>query len=325
MQRSPHREPGAAGAEAAGSRRRFLAAGLGATAAAVVAAEPAPGPAEQPAARPAGPWKPPIIGFTKPFRRLSPDATADLVAEVGWDGVELPVRDGNATHIDPRRVEDDLPPMVEALRKRGREVSIVTTSVVGVDPASERVLRTVARLGIGRVRLGFLRYPRDARPDAFLAECRGPLAEVGGLCRELGLRAGYQNHSGVDFVGAPLWDLWEVFRDVEPGHLGVCFDIGHAIVEGGLSWPVQARLLRDRFVAVFCKDFAWERMAQGQRPRWCPLGEGVVDRSFFGWLRSTGFDGPICQHHEYPDLGDGEAMVRHFKRDLETLRGWLAT
>ena len=61
-----------------------------------------------------------LIGFTKPFADLSFDATADRVAEVGWDGVEVAVREGSSTHIAPARVEEDLPRMVEALGKRAR-------------------------------------------------------------------------------------------------------------------------------------------------------------------------------------------------------------
>lgn len=301
------------------SRRRFLAA-----VAAVGAAGNARAAAPAAASGDERPGHNPIIGFTKPFSNLSFAETAELVAEVGWDGVECAVRPGKSTHIAPERAEDDLPRLVEELRKRDRELSLVTTGVVRADPASERVLRAVAAVGCRRVRLGFLRYPPDADPGAWLAECRGPFREIAALCRELGLQAGYQNHSGRDSFGAPVWDLWEVIRDADPAQLGTCFDIGHATVEGGMSWPLHARLMTDRLVAVFVKDFAWERTATGQEARWCPLGEGVVDRGFFRWLRGTGFAGPISQHHEYPGLGEGPEMVAHFKQDLAVLRKWLA-
>ncbi|NBW96220.1 MAG: sugar phosphate isomerase/epimerase [Planctomycetia bacterium] len=265
----------------------------------------------------------PIIGFTKPFTELSADETADLVAEVGWDGVELPVRQGTSTHVAPDRVEDGLPAFVEALRKRGKEVSIVTTSVLEIDAVGEKVLRTTAALGIKRVRLGFMRYPKEGSPAATVGEFRARLRDVAALAAELGLQAGYQNHSGADFVGAPVWDAWDAMKDLDARHVGMCFDIGHATLEGGLSWPIQARLLANRFVAVFCKDFVWEKTSGGQKPVWCPLGEGVVSRQFFAWLRTTGFGGPLSQHHEYPGLGTGREMVAQFKRDLARLREML--
>jgi sugar phosphate isomerase/epimerase len=298
------------------SRRRFLASSAvgvlaGTAGGRAVAATP-------PAAR-----SYPLIGFTKPFADLSFDATADLVAEVGWDGVEVAVREGSSTHIAPARVEEDLPRMVEALGKRAKQLAIVTTSVVALDSAGERVLKATAAAGIPRVRLGFLKYPQDGDPAKRVADLHAALADVAAACRDLGLQAGYQNHSGAGYVGAAVWDLHEALADLDPKHVGGCFDIAHATVEGGLAWPLHARLMADRFVAIFCKDFFWEKTDAGQKLRWCPFGEGVVPRSFFEWLKTTSFSGPISQHHEYGSLGKGPGMRAQLQRDLDRLRGWL--
>ncbi|MFM8358676.1 MAG: sugar phosphate isomerase/epimerase, partial [Verrucomicrobiota bacterium] len=67
--------------------------------------------ASLPAAAPAPRW--PIIGFSKPFQTLDPEQTADTVAEIGWDGIECPVRAKG--QVLPERVEEDLPKFVEAL------------------------------------------------------------------------------------------------------------------------------------------------------------------------------------------------------------------
>ncbi len=298
------------------SRRRFLA-----SSAVGVLAGTAGGRAL--AATPPAARSYPLIGFTKPFADLSFDAAADLVAEVGWDGVEVAVREGSSTHIAPARVEEDLPRMVEALGKRAKQLAIVTTSVVALDSAGERVLKATAAAGIPRVRLGFLKYPQDGDPAKRVADLHAALADVAAACRDLGLQAGYQNHSGAGYVGAAVWDLHEALADLDPKHVGGCFDIAHATVEGGLAWPLHARLMADHLVAVFCKDFFWERNDAGQKLRWCPLGEGVVQKSFFDWLKTTGFSGPISQHHEYRGLGTGPEMVAQLKRDLARLREWL--
>lgn len=301
---------------ATSTRRHFLGSSALSLAAAAAAS---PAAAAEPAPRRFS-----LIGFTKPFAGLSFADTADVVADVGWDGAEVAVRSGTSTHIQPDRVEDDLPRMVEALAARGKELTIVTTSVVTLDAAGERVLAATAKAGIRRVRLGFLKYPkRGGDPLEQVAELRAALADVAAACRDLGLQAGYQNHSGAEYVGAAVWDLHEAFRDLDAGQVGACFDIAHATVEGGLAWPLHARLMAERFVAVFCKDFFWEKTDGGQKLRWCPLGEGVVQRSFFDWLKTTSFSGPISQHHEYGGLGTGPGMVAQLKRDLDRLRGWL--
>jgi len=300
-----------------GSRRRFIAAAAAGSFAAC-------GAVRHVSARDSTlPRRFPVIGFTKPFSTLPFDATADLVAEVGWDGVELAVRPGTSTHIAPDRVEDDLPNMVAALRRHEKTVEILTTGIVTLDAAGERVLKTAAALGIPRVRLGFLKYAKEGPVAAQVVELHDSLVDVAAACRDLGLQAGYQNHSGAQYVGAPVWDLHEALEGIDPKHVGVCFDIGHATLEGGLSWPLHARLMQDRLIAVFCKDFFWEKTPTGQKPRWCPLGEGVVQKSFFDWLKTTDFAGPISQHHEYDALGTGPEMVKHLRRDLDRLRAWL--
>jgi len=266
-------------------------------------------------------WK--IIAFSKPFAQLSPDDTADLVADIGWDGIECPVR-AKSGQIAPERVEEDLPKMVEALKKRGKEVTIVTTEITKVDPLAEKVLRTCAKLGIKKYRLGFTKYAKDKPVAETVRELGAALKDLAALNAELGIQGGWQNHSGADYVGAPLWDLWTALKDLDPKHIGVCFDIGHATLEGGLSWPVQARLMEPYYVAVFLKDFYWEKGAKGWAPSWCPFGEGMVPKNFLTNLKKTAFTGPLCQHHEYKSLGAGPEMIAHMKKDLATLREWLA-
>lgn len=273
-------------------------------------------------AAPAAPrWQ--IIAFSKPFAHLGPDETADVIAEIGWDGIECPVR-SKAGQIAPERVEEDLPKMVEALKKRGKEVVIVTTEITKVDPLAEKVLRTTAKLGIKKYRLGFTKYTKDKPVAETVREVGAALKDLAALNKELGLQGGWQNHSGADYVGAPLWDLWTMMRDLDPRHIGVCFDIGHATLEGGLSWPVQARLMEPFYVAVFLKDFYWEKAEKGWQPRWCNFGAGMVQKSFLTNLQKSSFAGPLCQHHEYKDLGTGAEMIANMKKDLATLREWLA-
>jgi sugar phosphate isomerase/epimerase len=297
------------------SRRQFVSQAVGAAAAVAAAAA-------FPAATLAAPSRYPIIAFSKPFRKLGPEETADLVADVGWDGIECPVRSKDG-HITPERVEEDLPKMVEALQKRGKAVTMITTEITKLDAAGEKVLRTAAKLGIKKYRLGFARYTKDKPVPQTVAEQGAALKDIAAFNGQLGLQAGWQNHSGADYVGAPVWDIWTMIKDLPTEQIGVCFDIGHATLEGGLSWPIQARLMEPRYAVVYVKDFRWEKTDKGWKDRWCRLGEGMVHRSFFDTLKKSSYAGPISQHHEYPDLGTGAAMVADFKKDLATLKEWL--
>src|SRR3954470_25031962 len=82
-----------------------------------------------------------IITFSKPFRELNAKQTADLVAEVGWDGIELPVR-AKDEQVLPEKADEELPKFVEALRAAGgREVSLVTTDITEANARAEKLLR----------------------------------------------------------------------------------------------------------------------------------------------------------------------------------------
>ena len=263
-----------------------------------------------------------IVGFSKPFAHLNFEDTADLVADVGWDGIECGVRK-KAGHIAPEKVEEDLPKMVEALKKRGKDVTLVTTEITKLDPLAEKVLRTTAKLGVKKYRFGFSRYSKDKPLHETLREVGAGLKDLAALNRELGLQGGWQNHSGGDYVGGPVWDLWTVIKDLDPKHVGICFDIAHATVEGGMSWPIQARLMEPFYVSVFLKDCRWQKTDKGWQPEWCYFGEGIVQRSFLTKLKESSFDGPLSQHHEYKHLGTGAELVANLKKDLVTLRDWL--
>src|SRR5690606_11936987 len=90
------------------SRRTFLA---GAASVATAAALPV---AAQSAA---GERKFELCAFEKFIQDLSYDELADVLAEMGFQGVEATVRRGG--HIEAKNVEDELPKMHEALTKRG--------------------------------------------------------------------------------------------------------------------------------------------------------------------------------------------------------------
>lgn len=263
----------------------------------------------------------PIVVFSKPFQNLSFEETSALVAEVGWDGIECPVRQGG--QVLPDRVEDDLPRLVEAMKKCGVAVHIITTDIRGPrDALTEKVLRTASRLGIKHYRMAHLRYDKDKSIPLQIQELKPAFRDLAALNKELGVCGGYQNHSGSDYIGGAVWDAHDLIKDLDPKCLGSHFDIGHATVEGGMVWPVNVRLMQPFFSAVYVKDFTWAQNDAKWRVRWCPLGQGMVQQSFFNTLKASAFAGPISQHFEYP-LGDASSMKSAFKNDLQTLKRWL--
>ena len=82
----------------------------------------------------------------------------------GYDGIEIPLRAKG--QVEPERAPDELPKYAEALGKRDRAILLAATDITRIDePHAETVLRTLASLGIKRLRLGPRTYDRG-RPIA---------------------------------------------------------------------------------------------------------------------------------------------------------------
>ena len=263
-----------------------------------------------------------IIGFTKPFQDLDHEQCAETVAEIGWDGIECPVRPKG--QIEPDRAPDELPKLIDALKKRGKEISIVTTAITSAsDKQTEPLLRTISKLGLKRYRLGSFKYTDKAPIEFQIMDFTSELEELAELNKELGLVGAVQNHSGSDYFGGPIWDVVAALHDVGSRSMGMFFDIGHATIEGGLSWPIEARLAEPHIVAVYVKDFRMQKTPRAPRVEWVPLGEGLIGTAFFDWLKKTKFNGPICHHAEY-NHGKGKEMIAKLQKDMKVLRDWLA-
>lgn len=260
-----------------------------------------------------------FCAFEKPLQFLSYDELAGLIAELGFDGIEAAVRAHG--HVLPEKVEEDLPRLVEALKKRKLEITILTSDINSVDsPHAEKVLRTAAKLGIKRYRMLWFRYDLQKPILPQLDAMRPKLKPLAALNRELGLTALYQNHAGAEMVGAPLWDIYDLIKDFDPKEIALAFDIRHATMEGGLSWPLQFKLIQSHLGAVFVKDSRWEN----GKVKNTPLGEGQVDKQFFTQLKQINFTGPISLHVEYLDTKkDKKLLADAFKKDFSTLRTWL--
>jgi sugar phosphate isomerase/epimerase len=242
---------------------------------------------------------------------------------MGFDGIEGAVRPKG--HVVPERVDEDLPRLAEALRAEGLSFTVMTTAIneVSTEQMTEKILRAAAAAGVKRYRMGYYRYDltKPIRPQ--LDEFRPRLKELVALSRELGIKPVYQNHSGKDYFGAPVWDLCELLADFDPGHVGIAFDIGHATVEGGKAWPLHFATARPHLDTVYVKEPSWQNNTLG----WGPLGEGAVDKGFYKLLKDGGFKGPVSLHVEYlghDDPAMAPAVLEAIGKDFATLKGLLS-
>jgi sugar phosphate isomerase/epimerase len=152
-----------------------------------------------------------------------------------------------------------------------------------------------------------------------LDEWRRQFLDLAAVNSEIGITAVYQNHAGRNYLGASLWDLGRLLEGIAVDQIGVAYDIRHATVEAGMSWPVTFHRIRPHIETVYVKDFHWVN----GKPRNVPLGEGQISPEFFSMLAESKFDGPISLHEEYLDHRKPELIPQHLaaiEKDFATLK-----
>ena len=269
------------------------------------------------------PGKLKISIFSKHLQWADVTEAATVAKEIGFDGIDLTVRAGG--HVLPERVETDLPAAVETIRRAGLEVAMITTDITPATRAkAEAVLKTASQLGIYRYRWGEMWYRADKSIAEQLVELKPKMQSLADLNRKYRVCGMYHTHSGPGRVGGPIWDLWLLFRDIDPRWMGINYDIGHATVEGGYGgWLASSRLVKDYMRGIAIKDFTWEKNEKGSTqndpfdkslsaqgayvPHWCPIGKGMVNfDGFFDVVKANQFSGPVQLHFEYPGLGGAQ-------------------
>ncbi len=250
----------------------------------------------------------PFILFSKCLRELDWVQFAGVTAELGFDGVDLTVRRGG--HVEPERVEQDLPEAVRIIRAAGLQIPMISTDIVNADdPLAERVLRTAASLGITHYRLGAFYYSVKLSIEEDLRRMERTLSKLAALSEKHNIVANFQNHSldsdlGVQFghyFGSTIWDLSGVLRSIDSPWIGAQYDIGHATIECTRSWAVGMDLLLPHIKSLHVKDFVWEKQACGWEPVPVPIGHGMVDYArFFGMVRQAKLAVPIVVYVGYP-------------------------
>jgi sugar phosphate isomerase/epimerase len=265
-----------------------------------------------------------IAIFSKHLQWLDYQDAARAAKETGFDALDIPVRPNG--HVLPERVTEDLPRAVDAARDAGLDVTMITTAITGVDdPHAEAVLKTAAGLGIGHYRMGYVRYENRVRRT--LDDTATRWRKLAALNESLGIRAGYQNHSGTN-LGSAVWDLFLVLEEVGSPWVGCQYDIRHAVVEGAFSWVRDLEVIAPFVHTLVAKDFAWAPKEEGLRVLNVPFDTGVVPvADYVKELRRLGVSAPFSMHFEYPhpEAGRRRWAVEQYGRDAAALREALAT
>ena len=273
-----------------------------------------------------------ICVFSKHLQWLDYPEMAAFAREAGFDGIDLTVRPGG--HVEPDQVEKDLPAAVKAVRAEGLDVPMMVSAVNDADlDLSRRVIETAAGQGIKYYRMGYFTYSDEIPVNKTLDEARRKMAGLARLNESAGIHGSYQNHAGSRYLGASIWDLREVLKDLPPEWIGSQYDLRHAVTESPNNWKTGLRMIADFVNTLAVKDSRWVMGKEGApMAELCPLGEGFADfPALLKILDRKTNARPVSIHFEYPIGGAEhgsreltvarEVVLESMKRDVERFRG----
>jgi sugar phosphate isomerase/epimerase len=267
--------------------------------------------------------------FSKMLQELPIGETAAAMAELGFDGVDLTVREKG--HVLPESVVDELPRAVDAFREAGLVVGMLTTGITNAEQEhAEAVFRTAGECGVRFLKLGYWQYDGFGSMKRQIEEVRTDLRGLEALALRHGINATIHTHSG-NFMTADLPVCYMLTEGLDPDAIGIYVDAGHIVLEGGYGvWKQGLDLVSDKIRLVAAKNLGWfqEKDADTGRVEWkrrvVPCDEGMTDwREFFKYLKAAGYDGYVSMHSEYSGLPLDE-LIPQTEADLKLMKEVLA-
>jgi L-ribulose-5-phosphate 3-epimerase len=263
----------------------------------------------------------PFCVFTKCLQFLDYAQLGEALANIGFKGAELSVREEG--HVLPENVKTDLPRAIKTLQQSGISVPMMVTGITNAeDPLTETILGTASELGVKFYRMGYLSYDPGKTITENLSLHKKTFEKLEKMNRKYGIHGCYQNHSGTR-IGGPVWDLYWLVNGCDPEFMGVQYDIRHAVVEGGVSWPLGMKLLSPWIKTTAIKDFIWKKENGKWKITNVPLSQGMVD--FDNYLKeyiSLGISGPVTIHYEY-DLGGAQSGSKNPAMSLKDISDFM--
>lgn len=263
----------------------------------------------------------PITVFTKPWQAPSLEELAGKVKELGFDGVELPVRPG--FQVQPDTVSKGLPVAARTFAERGLKI----WSIAG--EANREMIEACHWAGVPMIRV-MLPIDPDAGYRASVRAFQKQCLELEPVLKDHPVKIGVQNHCG-NFVGTAL-GLMDSLEPLSEAFVAV-LDLAHTSLSGEPE-PYAMEIALPRMGLLNLKnarpvvrtvdergEAKWDR-------QWVGAKEGLTSWSTVaGLIRKNHYTGPVCLTCEYRDSKlNGlreDAVLPLIRDDLQYLKSLL--
>lgn len=251
--------------------------------------------------------------FTKPWKQPLPQLAA-FVQQLGFNGIELPVRPGY--QVEPDQIGRDLPRAAALLREHGLEIA----SIAG--PTDEAAIAACAESGVPLIRICPSIRKDESYPEGE-ARLRREYDALVPLLDRYGVTLGLQNHCGRFIANA--MGLRSILADYEPRHVAAVWDAAHNALNGeepdlalDIVWP-NLRM-------VNLKNAIWQKVTGPEaevarwKTHWTSGRQGLAS-----WprvaeeLKHRGYQGVLCLTAEYSDEHSVDRLIAEDLRFAQSL------
>jgi sugar phosphate isomerase/epimerase len=265
----------------------------------------------------------PIIYFTKFLRGLTPGEVAEIAKRLGFDGLDLAVRRGQA--VNPANVRDALPAAMKIWEKAGLSVPMVSTETGLTDPQDrtvEPIWAACAETGVRNIKIGYWPWKEGESYSKSVDQARRDLERFSKVSEKHRVRTLVHNHSG-PYLACNASTLMTLLRDSDPAWVGAYMDPAHLAVNGE-PLPLALEIVGDHLAMIAVKNVAYiaTESAAGTTwsRKWCLLRDGLVDwPRAIELLRGRGYDGPLSLHGEYSGPEERDAILKNVAEDVKYL------
>lgn len=226
-----------------------------------------------------------------------------LVSDLGFDGIELPVRPGY--QVAPENVTD-LPHAAMILAEYGVRIF----SVAG--PTGEATIAACAEAGVPTIRVMARIGPGEGYLEAE-DRLRREYDRLLPLLDTYGVRLGVQNHCG-RFVANAL-GLRCILERYDPKHIGAVWDAGHEALEGTAP-DLALDAIWSHLCMVNLKNAYWKRTTGPEEVYaewsvyWTTGQHGLASwPRVIQELKEREYDGVVCLTAEYSDKSAADRLV----------------
>jgi sugar phosphate isomerase/epimerase len=245
--------------------------------------------------------------FTKPWKSDSLQALGRHVKAMGFDAIELPVRDGY--QVEPQHIARDLPSAQKMLAEQGVAIASLATAPT---PEAIRVC--------GQLRIPIIRTMAPIDADGYCAteaRTQQQFSQLLPSLRDAGVKLGVQNHNGRFVCNA--MGLRRLIEPLDPAWIGAIWDAAHNALNGEEA-ELALDIIWDRLCMVNLKNAFWMRTngpeaeVAAWQVYWTSGRQGLASwPRVVGILQRRGYTGAVCLTAEYTAE---EAVDRLIREDI---------